>query len=124
MAKILVVDDDLSMVTLLRSLLAKRGYEVLVAMSGIVAKEKFMQERPDLVIMDILLPDIDGAEVVRFMLEDSSQKNKSPVIFLTGLFSAVRDPNPQLSIAGQMFPALAKPIDANRLISMIEERLN
>ncbi len=63
--KILVVDDEKSIVNLIRMNLELEGYQVVISMNGIDAIEKFETERPELVILDIMLPDISGHEVIR-----------------------------------------------------------
>ena len=64
-AKILVVDDERSLVDLVRSYLEAEGFAVLAAYDGVSAVERTRQEHPDLVILDLMLPGIDGIEVCR-----------------------------------------------------------
>lgn len=67
--KILVVDDDSSIRTLYKEELEEEGYEVVVASSGEEALRLFEQEKPDLVTLDILMPDMDGIQVLRKLKE-------------------------------------------------------
>ncbi|RMG02452.1 MAG: response regulator [Nitrospirae bacterium] len=67
--KILVVDDDPSIRTLYKEELEEEGYEVVVASSGDEALRLFEQEKPDLVTLDILMPDMDGIQVLRKLKE-------------------------------------------------------
>ena len=69
MKKILVVDDDLHIQKLYKEELEEEGYEVIVAGSGVKAMELFVQENPDLVTLDILMPDVDGIKLLRQMKE-------------------------------------------------------
>jgi DNA-binding response OmpR family regulator len=67
--KILVVDDDPSIRTLYKEELEDEGYEVVVASSGDEAIRLFQDEKPDIVTLDILMPDMDGIQVLRKMKE-------------------------------------------------------
>lgn len=78
--KILVVDDDKRIQLLYQAELEEEGYEVFIAGSGTEALEKFQSIGPDLVTLDILMPDIDGIQVLRKMKE---QKPQLPVIMST-----------------------------------------
>ena len=64
-SKILVVDDDRKIVDLVRLYLERDGYRVLVAYDGLKALELARQRRPDLVVLDLLLPEVDGLDVCR-----------------------------------------------------------
>lgn len=78
--KILVVDDEKNILMLYQSELEDEGYEVVAASSGKEALELFDKEKPDLVTLDIMMPDIDGIQVLRQLKE----KNPNiPVIMLT-----------------------------------------
>ena len=72
MAKILVVDDEASIVTMLAYNLKKEGYDVVTAEDGEVALEKFESEKPDLLLLDIMMPKMDGYEVCRKIREKSN----------------------------------------------------
>ena len=63
--KILVVDDEYPIVNLLDSMLSAQGYEVLSAYDGKQGLELYMQQKPDLVITDIVMPDMEGIELIR-----------------------------------------------------------
>jgi len=78
--KILVVDDDKRIQLLYQAELEEEGYEVFIAGSGTEALEKFESIEPDLVTLDILMPDIDGIQVLRKMKE---RKPQLPVIMST-----------------------------------------
>ena len=79
MAKILVVDDEASIVTMLAYNLKKEGYDVVTAEDGEVALEKFESEKPDLLLLDIMMPKMDGYDVCRKIREISNV----PIIMLT-----------------------------------------
>lgn len=78
--KILVVDDEKNILKLYKSELEDEGYNVITASSGREALEVFERESPDLVTLDILMPDIDGIQVLRQMKE---KRPNVPVIMLT-----------------------------------------
>jgi DNA-binding response OmpR family regulator len=80
--RILVVDDEKDLVDLISYNLQRNGYEVLAAHDGAVALEIARSERPDLVILDLMLPGLDGMEVARQLRMDSATANL-PVIMLT-----------------------------------------
>jgi DNA-binding response OmpR family regulator len=81
-ARILVVDDNHSVVKLLELLLQREGYVVLTAFDGMDGLQKAGQEKPDLIILDVVMPGIEGYEVCRHLQADPNTAN-IPVIFLT-----------------------------------------
>lgn len=78
-AKILIVDDDKKTVDLIQLYLEKDGYRVLAAYNGRQALELTRQKRPDLVVLDLMLPQVDGLDVCRILRGES----KVPIIMLT-----------------------------------------
>ncbi|MDZ4746037.1 MAG: response regulator transcription factor [bacterium] len=80
--KILVVDDEQDIVDLISYNLGKEGYKVFSASNGIAAVEKAEKERPDLVILDIMMPGMDGFEVCR-ALRQNPNTTASAIVFLT-----------------------------------------
>jgi DNA-binding response OmpR family regulator len=78
--KILVVDDDLHIQRLYKEEFEEEGYEVVIASNGQEAIDLFNSENPDLVTLDILLPDIDGIRLLRQMKEKNP---KVPIIMST-----------------------------------------
>ena len=80
MEKILCVDDDLSLLRLYQDELIEEGYEVILAKDGKEALAKFSKEKPDVVVMDIRMPVMDGIEALTAMLGKNRQ---APVILNT-----------------------------------------
>jgi DNA-binding response OmpR family regulator len=80
--RILVVDDEVNIVKLLESRLTANGYTVITAYNGREALDKVKQEKDDLIILDLMLPDIDGYEVLRELRLDEYYK-EVPIIMLT-----------------------------------------
>lgn len=81
MARILVVDDEPSICDLLQTVLARKGHEVVTVQEGRKAFQLFRRDRPDVTILDLRLPDIDGIEVLR---QIHAVNPHHPVIILTG----------------------------------------
>jgi DNA-binding response OmpR family regulator len=77
--KILIVDDDRKTVDLLRLYLEKDGYQVLAAHDGRQALELTRQRRPDLIVLDLMLPTVDGLDVCRILRAET----RTPIIMLT-----------------------------------------
>jgi len=77
--RILIVDDELSIIKFLRAILEARGYEVSAAMDGADAIHIFEMEQPDLLLLDIMMPRMDGFEVCRRLREWS----QTPIIMLS-----------------------------------------
>ncbi len=82
--KVLVVDDEAAIVKLVSVYLSKEGYSVVGAFDGVEALEKVEQEKPDLVVLDISMPKMDGWEVCERMKKNPSTKD-IPIIMLTAL---------------------------------------
>ncbi|PWW26090.1 two-component system alkaline phosphatase synthesis response regulator PhoP [Cytobacillus oceanisediminis] len=78
--KILVVDDEQSIVTLLQYNLQQAGYEVITAMDGQEGKDLAVLEKPDLIVLDLMLPKLDGIEVCKQLRQ---QKVSIPILMLT-----------------------------------------
>lgn len=112
--KILVVDDDLHIQRLYKEEFEDEGYEVVVASNGKEALEKFDTESPDIVTLDILLPDIDGIRLLRQMKE---KKPKVPIIMSTAY-----DYRDDFAVwASEAY--IVKSSDLNELKSMIKKLL-
>jgi len=124
MNRILLIDDDNDLSETIKSVLEYAGYEALVshtAQEGInVAKE----QKPDLILMDVMLPDMNGAEAVHVLKSDPVVSN-IPVIFLTGLVSEndehVKDVG--LNVDGVHYRTMAKPFENEKLLKEIKSVL-
>jgi two-component system alkaline phosphatase synthesis response regulator PhoP/two-component system response regulator VicR len=80
--KILAVDDEKHIVRLVQITLEKEGYELITASNGREALEKVASEKPDLVVMDVMMPEMDGLEALAKMKSDPATES-IPVIMLT-----------------------------------------
>ncbi len=118
--KILIVDDDPEVLEILERKLKLEGFEVVTAAEGQVAVERAVKERPDLILLDIVLPDIDGSEVVQRILAHPFIERKIPVLFLSGIVTGEeRNKYMELTVGGQTYPALPKPVTITDLLQGI-----
>jgi CheY-like chemotaxis protein len=84
MTKILIVEDDSFVIDIYHTKLSQEGYEVIEARNGIEAMKKLEEIRPDLILLDIIMPYMDGLEVLRKIKKDEKLKT-IPIILLTNL---------------------------------------
>lgn len=118
--KILVVDDEAQLVEMVKMRLEASGYEVITAADGQEALDKARQDKPNLIILDLMLPKIDGYKVCR-MLKFDEKYNKIPII----LFSArAQEQDKLLGMQVGANGYIAKPFEPKVLLSKIEELLN
>ncbi|MFT5206965.1 MAG: CheY-like chemotaxis protein [Candidatus Omnitrophota bacterium] len=115
--KILVVDDEADIVILVKSRLESEGYKVLEAHNGEDAITIAQANKPDLIILDIMMPDMDGIEVSNILKEDANLKD-IPIIFLTALKKKSDEGN-SLSDKGNI--VLGKPFEADSLLKSIRQ---
>jgi DNA-binding response OmpR family regulator len=80
--RILIVDDNHDSITIMRSILEARGYDVRVATTGAQALDMVKQEPLDLVLLDVMMPEMSGIEVLQ-QIKDNSQTGRLPVILVT-----------------------------------------
>ena len=123
MAKILVVDDDRDFIKITRMILQSKNYEVMTAGNGEQGLEAMRKEKPDLVILDIMMSYIlDGLDVRRKMAADKDLKD-IPVIMATSLTGErVRSELP----SDEYVPAsgwIHKPIDPDKLLEQVKKVL-
>ena len=116
-ASILVIDDDESIRELLRLHLSSAGYEVRLAQDAIEAGYAVLANPPDLIIVDILMPYMDGFEFVAALKADSALPY-IPVIFLTSVEDGEHRGR-ELGAVGY----LTKPVRADRLLALIAQHV-
>ncbi len=117
--KILVADDEPDVLRVIQLRLSKRGYEVILAADGQEAWEKINQEKPDLVLLDYLMPFLDGLEVCKRMKENEGLKRILAVI-MTASLGAVTD---QTLLLVHADGRLLKPFEPEELFQIIERFL-
>ncbi len=111
--KILVVDDDLNICELLRLYLTKEGYNVVIANDGVSAVTMFQEESPSLVLLDIMLPKLDGWQVCREIRKFS----EAPIIMLTAK-GEVFDRVLGLELGADDY--VVKPFDTKEIVARIK----
>lgn len=116
---ILVVDDDEILLKTIRPLLISHGCSVLTAASGEEGLQIVKIQKPDMVILDVLLPKMKGREVCRVLKEDESTKN-IPVVFLTAKDSSE---DIEAEMAAGAAAHLTKPLNPRQLIATIRDIL-
>lgn len=124
MAKVLVVDDDPDFVKVTSKVLEKAGHEVVSAANGAKALKTMRQEKPDVVLLDIMMSYIlDGLDVSREMAEDPDLKDV-PIIMVTSL-TGVKGSG--IFPTDEYIPVdewLSKPIDPDTLVERVNEAVS
>ncbi len=115
----LIIEDDENNMVLITRLLGKSGYRTLQATTGLQGFEMALRQRPDFIILDIQLPDIDGTEVTR-RIRSSEIGYTIPIIAMTSY--AMAGDRERLLKAG-CDEYIEKPIDPQRVISQIRSAI-
>jgi len=116
--KILIVDDEEDILIHLSNILRRANYEIYSAPGGKEAIDLVKNINPDLVILDIFMPDIDGSSVAAVLSEDSNTAS-IPTIFLTGIITK-KEEALQKRMSGKHF-VMAKPVKKEELLETINE---
>lgn len=119
MKKILIVDDEPNIVMSLEYAFKKQGYEVFIARDGAEAMNIMKQNLPDLVLLDIMMPQVDGYETLRRMKNDSAFA-KAKTIFLSAK-SKKSDIDKGLKLGADAY--FTKPFSLKKLIASVESLL-
>lgn len=114
--RVLVVDDDLPQRGLLSSALKQSGYHVLIAGDGDQAERAVSLHQPDVVLLDLMMPGVDGWEFLRRLGDGASDQPKPPVIVI----SAHLHTDPQAVLKMGAAAMLPKPIVLDDLLSLLE----
>ena len=125
--KILVIDDDPDVHTLVRKILEPKSYNVVCAYNGEEGLRKVVEERPDLIILDVIMPGKHGFEVCRELKTDEKYHffSNIPVLMLT-VYPEDREKMHLSMREGMMMEAedyLQKPVDPQELINRVEDLL-
>ena len=117
--KILIVDDEPSIIVPLQFLMEQNGHDVMVAFSGEEAMEIITEKKVDLILLDIMLPVIDGFEVCQ-RVRENPQWNKIKIILLTALGS---DANVEKGLALGADAYITKPFSNIEIVDKVKELL-
>ena len=117
MAKVLVVDDAQFMRMRAVKLLTQNGYECIEAENGIEAVNKYKKEKPDAVMLDITMPDMDGLEALRQLMKIDSNA-KVTMVTAMGQQSIVME-----AIKSGARDFVVKPFDPNRVLAAVQKML-
>ncbi len=122
--KILVVDDNPVAQKLYRRIFENAGYEVHEAYSAEECFRSVTASIPDIILMDVILPDTDGKTVVQ-QINSEKGRGEIPVIFVTNTLPPEKDKGYEtISIDGRNYRAFAKPIHVSKLISVVRKEYN
>src|SRR6056297_1838361 len=118
--KILVIDDNIENIKLTGNLLKQNGHEVLTALSGLQGIRIAIEKQPDLVLLDLMMPEIDGFETAR-RFKENPDISGIPIIFLTA-----KEINKFITKAFEVGGAdyVMKPVNINELLARVETQLS
>ena len=117
--RILVVDDDHEVVRLMRAYLEQAGYEVLVAYDGETAVHNLRREKPDLILLDLMLPGQDGLTITRLMRNDPTLAH-IPIIMLT---ARIDDTDKIVGLEMGADDYVTKPYNPREVVARVRARL-
>ncbi len=118
--KILVVDDEPTIVRLMEFILARQGHEMIVAVNGEEALQKIKTHQPDLVLLDIMMPRIDGYEVAQRVRADP-QTAGLPIIMLS---AKAQDEDIRRGVEVGVDEYVTKPFTPDHLVQVVSEYLS
>lgn len=119
MSKVLVVDDDNSIVELLKHMLTREGYEVVTAGNGREGLQAAKDHKPDLIILDLMMPELDGISVSGILFQDPAMR-MIPVLILTAKGTARN----MMELVPNVRMYLDKPFDPPALIKSVNQLLS
>lgn len=117
--RILAVDDSPTILAMLEEILVSAGYEVLTAEDGAEALESARNERPDLILLDVMLPKLDGYRVCRLLKFDQKYK-EIPIIMLT---AKTEEQSVATGLRTGADQYLTKPVEPERLLEAVSDEL-
>ena len=117
MYRILVTDDDSMILKMMRHLLTPEGFEILTCSDGQSAIKSALEDKPDLMILDVNLPDMEGHDVCRAIKADARVRH-IPILMLTGEARSVEMRVSGLDLGADDY--LFKPVSGNVLVSRIK----
>ena len=124
--KILIVDDEEVTLTLLSKILSEHGFEIIEAKTGEDAVKKAQKHNPNLILMDLMLPDFDGADAIKKIHESPSTKDIK-VMFLSSIAyqgDSEIEKISKIKVGNNYHDIIAKPINLKELLQGIEKNIN
>ncbi len=121
--KILVVEDEQDVLTYLTALFQDNGYDTVTAVDGVEAFERARTEKPDLISLDIAMPDQSGLRTYRQYKKDDELKD-IPVIIVTAFGDSMKSFLKRLGGFPEPEGFMAKPIDKEKLLKMVADLLS
>jgi CheY-like chemotaxis protein len=115
MSKLLIVDDEVAILEALTDILSVEGYEVTTAANGAEGLDHVRKDRPDLILLDLMMPVMDGQEMLRRLKEDPELRATPVVVMSAGRVS-------KSELQGSRF--LAKPFELDDLLDTVAAELN
>jgi two-component system alkaline phosphatase synthesis response regulator PhoP len=121
MPKILIVDDDPDLVEAVTMILESKDYDVIAAYGGIEGLEKAKAEDPDLIVLDVMMPDKDGYAVCKELKADPKY-SKIPILLLTAVVSKISTTRytQQMGLETEADDYIDKPVEPAELVRRIE----
>jgi DNA-binding response OmpR family regulator len=120
--KILIVDDDLDMLSLIDWHLNRLGYRTSVAVDGLDAMKRIGECKPDLVILDVMMPEVDGLKLCRWIKNNTDGMISNIHVLILSALSRPADRALALSVGATDF--VTKPLDMPDLVVKIETIFN
>ena len=118
--KILIVDDESDIIELMTIRLSTMGYDVIVAENGVEAFEKLEETIPDLLLLDLTLPDMDGLDIAK-KLKEQERFSEMPIILFTASPDRIKDISE--SESAPIDDCILKPFDPKELITKLHKFL-
>ena len=121
MSKILIVDDDPDLVEAVTMILESKDYDVIAAYGGIEGLEKAKTEEPDLIVLDVMMPDKDGYAVCKELKADPKYR-EIPILLLTAVVSKISTTRytQQMGLETEADDYIDKPVEPAELVKRIE----
>ena len=124
MARILIVDDDPDIVESVTMVLTKNGHDVIGAYGGVEGLEKARKEKPDAIILDVMMPDKDGYEVCKELKADPEYSD-IPILLLTAVVSKISSTSytHRMGMETEADDYVDKPVEPGELARLVERLL-
>lgn len=117
--KVLLIDDERDLLDMLEFRLKAKGYEMVTALNGQEGLEKAMAEKPDVILLDVMMPGMDGFEVCRRLKEAQGTKGISVIFFTAIQIPYLSEKCAKLGAAD----CIVKPFESEEIIEKIEKAI-